>query len=390
MNLRKYLSRPKMNVLLSEDEKRIGKFDVIADHFPQKTIYSKWTHNLEGGALVPFDAPRKCFALIDGHRVNAQLCLSYWKTLTIAFSAIENAIVSNQDQNLWSIAQGDNPAWCECDMCKDENPYDTLIYFVNRIANAHPDKQFHTLLYYKTEQVGTVVPLPNVMVMPTTIQLSKHRPYQEQKREDARKWRINLLDLLELTSNVGIWDYYGNFKHLLAPNPTLYSIGANMRWFRSLGIQNFIIQTDAAIGHEGSYWKEAWIYRMLKYPFLNPMTQLKIIWRREFGRAAKYVKEYYDLLDANKGNGDYLNNWRVLEVYRDSFLSDKMMARYYDVFSYSNLRSFIIQIDYACVEIGTAPKYVAERLGRFCARLGNVTVNEHKKSVKTYLKEKGL
>ena len=380
MNLRKYLSRPKMNILLSEDEKRIGKFDVIADHFYQPNINYNWTHNLQARRLLPN-------WWIDN------ICLNDDGVYFHVNSAIMNSIKEHPEQKIWSISQPDNDSWCSCPRCKDENPYDTLINFVNSIAQHYPTKQFHTLLYYKTEQIGTAVPLPNVIVMLTTIQLSKHRPYQQQDREDCIEWVKNLKKLLKLTSNVGIWDYYGNFKHLLAPNPTLYSIGANMKWFRSLGIQHFIIQTDAAIGHEGSFWKEQWIYTMLCYPFLPAKWVLKRIWRKEFGRAAKYVKEYYDLLDANKGNGDYLSNWRDLEAYRDSFLSESNIDEMFGVIAKFGLAAEMIplylQRYYAETELNIMDwsdelREINKRLG------GNVTVTETKKSVENYLKEKGL
>lgn len=392
---------PEMLIIIGEERNySYHGSKLLSDYFYLPDAPDDWVHTLRVDRLMNKEWYVKfpeCFALVEGHRIADQLCLSQYNTFSLVNFELSRKMKDNPSIKLWSISQGDNYHWCECEKCKNRLPTDTLIEFVNKIAAMYPDKQFHTLAYLTTVHTGTIKPLPNVMVMISTIELSKDTPYYLSTRADSITWIRNLKRWLELTPNIGIWDYYGNFKHLMMPNPTINSIGPNMAYFRSLGIKNFIIQTDAAPGHEFSELKSHIIVNKLKNPKLNTEILIENFLFDEYGEDdGNIILEYLETLSFYAEGIAPIGNYKDLELYRDSFLREGALEIYSEIlsglFHYAyiapeyrmKLNEVLLQIAYVRSYFGD--KDAQHEFLELCEEFNNVvTVNEHRQTYIEFL-----
>lgn len=189
------------------------------------------------------------------------------------------------------------------------------------------------------------------------------------------EWRRRLQGWLSLTPNIVVWDYYGNFKHLLMPYPVLLNIVPNLAWFRSLGINDFIIQTNAGIGHE---------FSEVKTELIAGGSLMPILYRR-YGINACYVWYYIQLLAKYQKLGKWLICYADPSEFRGSFLSDKALREYTFLLNRKGLEEVYLQVLYAKIELNVATPKEINTFRLICEGLGEVTVNEEHKTYKQYL-----
>lgn len=114
------------------------------------------------------------YAFINGKRrpgTASQWCLTNPDVLEKVVIQIDSIFKANPYKNIISVSQNDSQNHCQCDNCKaiDEkegSPSGTLIYFLNKLAERFPDKEFSTLAYlYSVAPPKHIKPLPNVNIM---------------------------------------------------------------------------------------------------------------------------------------------------------------------------------------------------------------------------------
>ena len=125
--------------------------------------------------LVPwethFNLHPEYFALMGGKRVIDQLCLTNPDVFDLTIKKLKEEMIMQPEKMLWSVSQGDNFSYCQCDKCAkitaDEgSAAGPIIHFVNRVAAQFPDKMISTLAYqYSRQAPKKVKPASNVQIM---------------------------------------------------------------------------------------------------------------------------------------------------------------------------------------------------------------------------------
>ena len=398
---RSLFSSANIKVIIAEDPKyKIGNTNLLWDFFYDPPHPDDWVHTLQIDRLMPafyWDMNKTIFALVNGKRTKDQLCLSNPETFDIVQDKLRIRMRSSPKTKYWSVSQGDNPEWCTCSKCAGQRPSDILITFVNKIAAKFPDKIISTLAYFKTQPPPSVIPLRNVQVMLTTIQLPKDKNLRTNTRNDVVDWRGYLNGWLKLTKNILIWHYCTNFKNEVAPNPTLYSIIPDLMWWKSLGIKDYIIQTNHAPGHEFTDIKSMMIDRTLtRSPWFSRLALNRII-TEYYGPSAPFVKKYIALLHKRARSVRSIINWWDLDEYKHTFLSEKSLDSYYEALAGSlhvcttveqknRVRDVYFQLWYADIGLYHDESVVEEFIDNV-TRHGKVTVNEHNLLALDWLKK---
>lgn len=383
---------------------KTDKTNLIWDFFYKLPAPDDWVHRLQMDRLMYQSfwlTHPSCFALVDGKRIPNQLCLSNLLTLDTARVILRTNIAEHPDYKYWSVSQGDNPEWCQCPECRKRSASDTLIAFVNAIAKEHIDKIISTLAYYDTEEPPSIKPLPNVQIMLTTIQLPKDKPIETSTRNDVVEWRRKLMGWMKLTQNILIWDYTCNFRHLLVPFPIIYQMCENLQWYAKLGIKNFIIQNNSGYGHEFSELKSYLISELMDNPNQNYHKLIDTFLNDYYGKAAKYIDQYIELMYEQIQAVDHIINWFDCKEYRNNLYRDGVLERA-DELIYEGWKAVLgdqlyrqrvevvhLQILYTRIELGIATDDQKSSFKCICGT-NTITVNENNLTAIEYMKQKNI
>ena len=171
--------------------------------------------------LVPwetfFEPHPEYFALMKGKRIIDQLCLTNPDVYDLTIKKLKEEMAKQPNQKLWSVSQGDNFSYCQCDKCAkiiaDEgSAAGPIIYFVNRVAAEFPDKIISTLAYQYSRKAPKIVkPADNVQIMLCTIELSRSKPIEEDPL--SKSFLTDITDWGKISKNIYLWDYTVNFSH---------------------------------------------------------------------------------------------------------------------------------------------------------------------------------
>jgi hypothetical protein len=247
------------------------------------------------------------YSLINGKRTtdHAQLCLSNPDVLKIITERIKKIMRENPDYLIYDVSQNDwyNP--CQCDKCqaivKSEGAESgIIIWFVNRVAEAlekeFPDKYIGTLAYqYTRTPPKNIHPRNNVVVRLCSIECCfahdfKSCPENQSFLKDLKSWSA-------IAPHMYIWDYVVNFNHYILPYPNFRVLQPNIQTFRennSIGIME-----QAAYQSRGGEFSELRAYlisRLLWNPDCDAENVINDFMYGYYGRAGKYVRQYFDLL----------------------------------------------------------------------------------------------
>lgn len=409
------LFRPNIRILICADDKTVmpGTTAIEDAYYSPGPHYDfgtwvywdrQWIHTCLDGRLLPkgtFKDHPDYFALVNGERNENQPCFGSPGLLQLVL----NQVGQIKTDKIISVSMGDTFMWCECEKCKGRKPSETLITFINTIARTYPDKKFSTLVYYQA-QVPTIKPLPNVQIMLTTISVTKDEPIETGTRGEAIEFRRDLKAWRKLTSNIIIWDYTSNFRHLLMPYPVVNHIGKNIQYYAQLGVRDLIVQNNSGLGHEFTELKSHLIASMMNNPYQCPDRVINDFGSEYYGKAWRFIKEYIDLTHAEmekarkaKTPVHWFINWADPKCYRDSYLSDENIAKYCRILSQAlsvdltdkqilNVWTVWLQIYYVMIELGIADETHIKQFRWICEQLGKVTVNENHLSWEDYLNGK--
>jgi Domain of unknown function (DUF4838) len=218
--------------------------------------------------LVPwqthFDAHPEYFALMNGKRLIDQLCLTHPDVYDLTIKKLKEEMAKQPTKKLWSVSQGDNFSYCQCDKCAkiiaDEGSAAApIIHFVNKVAAEFPDKMISTLAYqYSRKAPKHVKPADNVQIMLCTIELSRSKAIENDPLPTVSGCAISISFLKDITDwgkiskNIYLWDYTVNFSHHITPFPNLHTLQPNIQFFTKNNVNAHFQQTNASIGHEFS------------------------------------------------------------------------------------------------------------------------------------------
>ncbi|MBI2202043.1 MAG: DUF4838 domain-containing protein, partial [Armatimonadetes bacterium] len=141
------------------------------------------------------------FSEIDGRRVGAgaQLCLTNPDVLRLTIECVKGWIRDHPDAAIFSVSQNDCFNNCQCKSCKaiDEregSPSGSLLAFVNKVAEAVPDRLIDTLAYqYTRRPPKNLKPRENVIVRLCSIECCFSHPIEtcdvnQAFRDDLVAW----------------------------------------------------------------------------------------------------------------------------------------------------------------------------------------------------------
>jgi hypothetical protein len=261
--------------------------------------------------LVPptefYDKHPEYYSLIDGKRIykNAQLCLTNPDVLKIVIERIKKQMRESPEYLVYDVSQNDwfNP--CQCDKCQaivkqEGSESGVMIWFVNQVAEAvekeFPGKFIGTLAYqYTRKPCKSIRPRDNVVVRLCSIECCfshdiKSCPRNQAFLEDLKSWSA-------IAPHLYIWDYVVNFSHYIMPYPNMYVLQSNMKTFREFNVTSVKEQANSqSRGGEFSELKAYLISRLLWNPDCNTEEVINDFMNDFYGRAGKYVHQYFDLL----------------------------------------------------------------------------------------------
>ncbi len=281
-----------------------------------------------------FGSHPEYFCLRDGKRYGGygQLCLSNPEVLEICKERLMQFMRRNPNYRIYSLSQNDNFLFCQCDKCKAiEDQYGghsgIIVWFVNQVADAvkqeFPDKFVGTFAYQYSRQPPTnIKPRENVVIRLCSIEccfahpLDAGCPQNEKFMSDLKGWA-------ELAPHLFIWDYIVDYAQYIAPWPNFQVLGPNIKVFgdnKAIGI--FEEAQYQSAGAEFDEMKAWTVNQLLWNPSQDVDSLVSIFVKGYYGKAAPYIKEYYDLcqrlVKPDIHYGIYIRENH--EIYSDDFI----------------------------------------------------------------------
>lgn len=247
------------------------------------------------------------YSLINNKRIHehAQLCLTNPDVLKIVTERIKKRMRENPEYLIYDVSQNDWDNPCQCDKCQnivkqEGSESGVIIWFVNQVAAAiekeFPGKFIGTLAYkYTRKPCKTIKPRDNVVVRLCSIECCfshgiRSCPRNKSFLEDLEGWSA-------IAKNLYIWDYVVYFQHYIMPYPNMLVLQSNINTFKenhAIGIME-----QAAYQSRGGEFAELRSYlisRLLWNPDCNVEDVIDDFMYGYYGRAGKYVRQYFDLL----------------------------------------------------------------------------------------------
>jgi Domain of unknown function (DUF4838) len=247
------------------------------------------------------------YSLIDGKRVSeyGQLCLSNPDVLKIITERIKKIMREHPEYLIYDISQNDWTNPCQCEKCQaiakgEGSESGVIIWFVNQVAEAieeeFPDKFIGTLAYqYTRTPPQHIHPRSNVVVRLCSIECCfahdfKTCPENQSFLQDLEGWSA-------ISPHLYIWDYVVNFSHYIMPYPNFKVLQPNIQTFRDNKAIGIMEQASyQGRGGEFSELRAYLISKLLWNPDCNVDNVINDFMYGYYGRAGKYIRQYYDLL----------------------------------------------------------------------------------------------
>ncbi|MEA5127584.1 MAG: DUF4838 domain-containing protein [Proteiniphilum sp.] len=279
------------------------------------------------------------FALRNGERLPTQLCLSNPDVLAACIKDLQKLIDKNPTAKYWSVSQEDNDKSCLCDHCLELNRKyggdekrnsGAMIWFVNQVAKAFPDKMISTLAYWYTLPApDNIIPEPNVNIMLCNIDSRRHRPIFEADTAFSR----HLSNWGKIAQDILIWDYNIQFSNMVSPFPNLHVIGPNLDFYTDNGVNAFFMQSNSTMGGEMAELRSYLISKLLWNPKTDPEMLIDDFVNGYYGKAGPFIRKYINTMrDALLESGFRLNIFGSPEEAKNSYLTEALMKEYRQIF----------------------------------------------------------
>lgn len=270
-------------------------------------LWGLWAHSYF--KMLPpktyFSTHPEYYALNNGKRQPTQLCLSNEDVFNLSVAYLRKAMAAHPDALYWSISQEDNAGFCRCDQCLKANREEggwqgPVIRFVNRIAAQFPDKQFATLAYlYSSHPPKKTKPAPNVYIMLSTINASRHEPLATSP--SAAEFRQDLAGWKALTDKIFVWDYTTDFSSFLAPFPDYDHLQPNIQYLKAQNVKGIFSQGSADSYSDMATYNCYLLAKLLWTPSLDDKKLTTDFLNGYYGKAGPYIGQYMNALSNNVG-----------------------------------------------------------------------------------------
>ncbi len=265
-----------------------------------------------------FDTNPEYFALVNNERSREQVCWTNEKVFGIVKENLATAMLIQPDKQVWSVSQADNDVVCHCENCQrliDEYHSDAapVIYFVNKIAKAFPDKTISTLAYRFSRKCPEGMTIENnVQIMLCSIEADRNKTIEEQGKSEG-SFAYDMTQWGKITKNIFLWDYVVDFDYYVSPFPNLHVLQPNIQFFvRNNAFQHFQ-QGNLDNGHEFSVLKNYLISKLLWNPNINADSIINDFCMNYYGNeAGSVIKSYIDDIEQKAYD---LKGKVVLDIY---------------------------------------------------------------------------
>lgn len=296
--------------------------------------YFVHTFNRFVPAETYFEKHPEYFSMINGKRIPyGQLCLTNPEVFNLTVQQLRKEMQEHPSIQLWSVSQNDNFDNCRCDACKklDDaagSPMGSLLPFVNRVAAEFPDKTITTLAYeYSRKPPVNIVPAKNVMITLCTIELNRSEPIATDPT--SASFRADMEGWSKICSNIMIWDYEVQFSNYLCPFPLFHTLKPNIQYFNKNGTTSHFQQSNIKKGNELAELKAYLLSKLLWNPNVETAPIIDEFIKGYYGKAAPYIKEYFELLQSEGQKGKQRLDIFGTPVWNaSSFLSKDNIIKY--------------------------------------------------------------
>ena len=270
------------------------------------------------------------FALRGSKRLPTQLCLTNNNVLEIVKDSVKALFNRYPKSDVISVSSNDNTQYCECSNCKkideeEESHSATMIRFVNKVADAFPEKTISTLAYQYTRKPCKTIPKKNVLITLCSIECDRSGAIEEKCKDfakDIEGWNA-------LGANLRIWDYTTQFTNFLAPFPNLHTLKPNINFFKN-NHAKWVFEQHSNNPSELFELRSYIMAKLLWNPDLNLNDLVLEFTNGYYEEAGTFVKKYIDLVHEKiKEDEDFF-----LFLYGDpsqafaSYLSPELLTEY--------------------------------------------------------------
>jgi hypothetical protein len=345
------------NILLNPlnySVKPVNTLRIVHGQFNENAAYKEWMrvdniHEVFADGyyvhtfnrLVPwetyFGSHPEYFAYMNGKRIIDQLCMSNPDVLKMVIDKLTVEMAKQPDKRLWSVSQGDNFSFCQCDKCnaihaEEGAPSGALLRFVNQVAAKFPDKTISTLAYQFSRAAPKVTkPADNVQIMLCTIELNRSKSIESDPT--SQSFVKDITDWGKLTQNIYLWDYTVDFANSVTPFPNLHVLQPNIQFLTRNGAYEHFQQTNTMKGNEMSELKAYMLARLLWNPDVNIDSVKTVFLEGYYAEAAPFMRQYIDKLEAELiKSGEWLDIYGSPVHHEKSFLSAENIASYNTLF----------------------------------------------------------
>jgi hypothetical protein len=277
------------------------------------------------------------FSLINGvRRPGTQLCLSNPEVLKMLIDSLKARIAEKPEAKYWSVSQDDNDRYCSCEKCVALNtqygsvPSGSIIWFVNQVARAIPDRIISTLAYWYSRKAPKNIQIePNVNIMLCNIESSREAPvYITDKAfsNDLRDWGA-------LSKNILIWDYNIQFTNFVSPFPNLFTIKPNIKFYTENHVTALFMQANNEPSAEMALLRSYLIANLMWDPEADEQALINDFLNGYYGAAGKFIRQYIDAMQESLvKSGMRLSIFGDPIEAKESYLSYEMVMRYNQLF----------------------------------------------------------
>jgi len=342
------------------------------------------------------------YSLIDGvRRPGTQLCLSNPEVLQVLVASLKVKMAEKPNATYWSVSQDDNDRYCACENCKSLNqkyggvPSGSIIWFVNQVAKAFPNKIISTLAYWYSRKAPKNIQIEsNVNIMLCNIESTREAPVfvtDKAFSNDLKDWGALSKDIL-------IWDYNIQFTNFVSPFPNLYTIQPNIKFYTENNVNALFMQANNEPAAEMALLRSYLISKFMWNPDLEEKEVMEEFLNGYFGAAGVFIKKYIDSMQASLQNSKM-----KLSIFGDpihakeAYLSSSMLVTYNKLFDQAEkavatnasllqrVQTARLPLMYAAIQIGRT-EVDTDRSMFYTKQNGNIAVKpEMKKLVTTFI-----
>nr|WP_315174559.1 DUF4838 domain-containing protein [uncultured Flavobacterium sp.] len=297
--------------------------------------FGLWGHTFD--RLAPpkdfFKKDPKLFALYEGKRRAESLCMTNDTVVKLVSDYLKKEIAQKPNARFFSISQNDDVIYCECAQCRELNknhggPQGSLYTFLNKIAKQFPKTQISTLAYLHTYNPPTNLTIgPNITTLFCPIEMDRGLPISS---ENSNKSIANTLNRWgKSNKNVLVWDYTVQFSNYLSPFPNLFYFEENFTTFKKNKVKGLFVQGYADVPGDFSELRQYLLAKLLWDTTINVQATIADFLRGYYGKAAKSIQDYLNLLSANqKKSKAYLDIYSGPIQNRNTYLTPEAMDQY--------------------------------------------------------------